>query len=317
MQKLSVTDLYILGMYKNILSGATTVVDHFPPEISRTFYDHPLTSLLEHMNLSHSVSTRQLHWGRNISEEFRNSRGVIPFIIHIGQGSSKELKEELETLNRLGALDSNTVLVDGCHLSCNDLQLIAAKKSSMVWLPTSSQRVLGKQPDIKKILELKIPLTIGTDSSITGSGGFLCELKAAYKYADENLDGMLGASDLVRMATRDAAEIFGIDKYTGTIQAGKRADLIVFRPENEEDPFASLINMQPERFSMIIHKGAMIIGNDEFRKVSSIDFSLYSEVRFNNVSKVLYGRPVQLVERISHKIGQNISFPFFKILSED
>ncbi|HMM61488.1 MAG TPA: hydrolase, partial [Candidatus Rifleibacterium sp.] len=37
LQKLSVTDLYIVGMYKNVLSGVTTVVDHFPAEVSGTF----------------------------------------------------------------------------------------------------------------------------------------------------------------------------------------------------------------------------------------------------------------------------------------
>ena len=67
---------------------------------------------------------------------------------------------------------------------------------------------------------------------------------------------------------------------------------------------------------MIVHQGAMIIGNDEFRKVSSIDFSLYSEVRVNNLAKVLYGRPVQLLERINHKLDKQMNFPFFPIQAE-
>ncbi|MEW6712021.1 MAG: hypothetical protein AB1403_19515, partial [Candidatus Riflebacteria bacterium] len=174
MQRLSVTDLYILGMYKNVLSGATTVVDHFPAEISKTFYQHQLTSLLEHQYLAHSVSEKQLHWGRNIVEEFRQSRGVIPFIIHMGQGTAREIREELETLNRLGALESNTVLVDCCQLNKADLQLIAAKGASIVWLPQASDIVFGRQPDMAAILDLGIPFCIGTESSNTGSKGILC-----------------------------------------------------------------------------------------------------------------------------------------------
>lgn len=317
MQKLSVTDLYILGMYKNILSGATTVVDHFPSEVSKTFSNHPLTSILEHLNLAHSVSTRQLHWGRNIGEEFKNSRGIIPFILHIGQGTAQEIKEELETLNRLGALDSNTVLVDCCHLTMSDLQLVSAKKASIVWLPSSTARMFGKQPDIETILNLNIPLAIGTDSSISGSKGLLNELNTALKYSEENLNGKITPKDLVRMATIDAAKIFGLEKMVGSIQPGKSADMIIFRAEEGKDPFKAFIDLKPEMFSMVIHRGAMIVGNDEFRKFSSIDFSLYSEVRINGTSKILYGRPVQLLDRINHKLGKTVNFKFFPIQPED
>jgi cytosine/adenosine deaminase-related metal-dependent hydrolase len=318
MQRLSVADLYILGMYKNVLSGATTVVDHFPAEISQTFYQHPLTSLLEHLYLAHSVSSKQLHWGRNIVEEYKGSRGVIPFVIHMGQGKDKEIREELEALNRLGALESNTVLVDCCHLNQTDLQLVAAKGSSIVWLPVASERIFGFQPDLRSILELKIPFCIGTDSSITGSGGMLGELKKALKFSQENLEGKLSARDLVKSATIDAAKIFGIEKLVGTIQAGKRADLIVFRCDDDHpDPFKYFIEMKPEHFSIVCHRGSMIVGNDEFRKVSAIDFSQYSEVRVNNSSKILFGHPVQLLERISHKLGRQINFSFFPVQSED
>lgn len=318
MQRLSVTDLYILGMYKNIFSGATTVVDHFPGEISKTFFQHPLTSLVEHLYLTHSVSSRQLHWGRNLTEEYRQTRGIIPFVVHMGQGQSKEIREELETLNRMGALENNTVLADCCFLNETDLQLIASKGASIVWLPSSNQRIFARQPAIDSMIELKIPFCIGTDSSNTGSKGMLSELKAALKYAQENLSGKLSARDLIKSSTIDAAKIFGIEKSSGSIQPGKKADLIVFRCDRDEpDPFSHFINLAPEQLSMVVHQGAMIIGNDEFRRVSAIDFSLYSEVRANNSAKILYGRPVQLLERISHKLGRKIELPFFPIQPEN
>ncbi|MEW6711595.1 MAG: amidohydrolase family protein, partial [Candidatus Riflebacteria bacterium] len=123
--------------------------------------------------------------------------------------------------------------------------------------------------------------------------------------------------DLFKAVTVSPARIFGIEKAVGTIQAGKKADLIVFRTDDEEDPFETFFRLNAEQFSMVVHNGSMIIGNDEFRKVSAIDFSLYSEVRVNNSSKILYGRPVQLIERINHKLGRQMNFPFFPIQAED
>jgi cytosine/adenosine deaminase-related metal-dependent hydrolase len=318
MQKLSVTDLYTLGMYKNVISGATTVVDHFPSEVSKTFQKHQLVSLLEHYYLTHSVSSHQLHWGRNISEEFKNASGIIPFILHIGQGTSKEIREELETLNRLGALGENTILVDGCFLTENDLQLIASKRSSMVWLPKASQRIFAKQPDIEKILELKIPLTIGTDSSVTGSADLLSELRVARDICKNHFNDCLNGEQLLKMVTLDAAKIFGIEKLAGSIEPGKSADFVIFEEaQNCTDHFEHFINLNTEDLSMVVHKGAMVIGNEEFRSFASVDFSLYSEVRFNNSSKILFGRPIQLMDRICHKLDMDLKFPFFPVSGEE
>ncbi|MGM0598511.1 MAG: amidohydrolase family protein [Candidatus Rifleibacteriota bacterium] len=313
MQKLSVTDLYVLGMYKNILSGATTVVDHFPVEISSTFYDHPLTSLVEDFNMVHSVSSKGLEWGRNITEEYRNTRGITPFITHIGQGNSEELTSELETLKRLGALESNTILVDCCFLTDNDLNQIADNKASIVWLPGSSQNIFSHQPNIKKIIELGISLAIGTDGSNTGSGDMLEELRKALDYCRISIVPDFKAKEIIKMATETASEILGINKQVGSIKKGKKANLIVFEAKENEDPFEALLQMNSEELSMVIHNGLMIVGDDRFRKVSAIDFQLYSEVRINDKAKILYGRPLELIDRLSHKLNREIKFPFFNV----
>lgn len=317
LQKMSVTDLYVIGMYKNVISGTTTVVDHFPAEVSATFARHELVSLLDHFYLAHSVSEHQLQWGRNIQEQFSQARGILPFIIHIGEGTSKEFAEELEALNRMGALSRNTVLVNGTFLTDSDLQLVASKGASLVWLPTSSERIFGRQPEIGRILDLGIPLSIGTDASCTGSTNMLAEMKAALAFSQNHLGGRLSARDIVEMTTTTAARIFGIEKQVGVIEPGKRADFVVFEAEEESDIFELFIKTRPEQFSMVVHNGTMITGNDEFRKISSVDFSQYSEVRLNGMAKLLYGRPIQMLDRIRHKLDHEIVFPFFDITAED
>jgi hypothetical protein len=315
MQKLSVTDLYVLGMYKNILSGATSVVDHFPVEISSTFYEHSLTSLVENFNLVHSVSSKGLEWGRNLVEEYKNTKGIIPFITHIGQGNNEELKSELETLKRLGALESNTILVDCCFLTDDDLNQVAGKNASIVWLPGSSRNIFSHQPNIKKILELDISLAIGTDGSNTGSGDMLQELRKALEYCRNSVAPDFRAEEIIKMATKNASEMLGIDKQVGSIKKGKKANFIVFEAEENDDPFETLLQMNAEELSMVIHNGLMIVGDDRFRKVSAIDFRLYSEVRINDKAKLLYGRPLELIDRLCHKLDRKINFPFFNVKS--
>lgn len=219
LQKLSVTDLYIVGMYKNVLSGVTTVVDHFPAEVSGKLLPVMSSSPCS----STSISCIQLriisfHGGRNIQEQFNQARGILPFILHIGEGTSKEITEEIETLNRLGVRPPNTILVNGTHLQDADLQLIASRGCTLVWLPTSSQNIFGRQPDIKRAVELGIPLTLGTDSSVTGSTHLLGELKKALEFSRNHLESMISAKDLVEMTTLNAARAFGLEKQTGTLR---------------------------------------------------------------------------------------------------
>lgn len=315
-QKLSASDLYIVGMYKNVISGATTIVDHYPSEVSSTFTDHELATILKYFYQTHSVSEKRLHWCSNIIEQYRNTQGILPFILHAGEGTSKEISEELDYLNKIDALSKNTVLVDCCHLKESDLQLIASRNASIVWIPESSEKVFAAQPNIKQILELGIKLCIGTDSSNTGTSNMHTAFRTAMKYSAEHLNNAITAKDLVKMATMDAAKIFGIEKITGTIVPGKSSDFIVFA-DNGSDPFENFINLLPKEYSMVLHKGNMIVGNDEFRRLSSIDFSRYSEVKLDGVSKLLFGRPVQLIERIRHKLGKEIVFPFFDVTSDD
>ena len=113
----------------------------------------------------------------------------------------------------------------------------------------------------------------------------------------------------------DAAQIFGIEKEVGSLVPGKRSDFIVFE-DNGSDPFENFMTLMHEDYSMVIHKGNMIVGNDEFRR-TSVDFSRYSEVKLNGATKLLFGRPVQLIERICNKLDKEIVFPFFDVSAED
>ena len=253
-QKLSATDLYIVGMYKNVISGATTIVDHYPSEVSGTFTNHELASILKYFYQAHSVSDKRLHWCHNIAEQYRNTQGILPFIIHAGEGKAKEISEEIDNLNKIDALSKNTVLVDCCYLNDSELQLIASKNASIVWIPESSEKIFGRQPDLKTIRELGIKVCIGTDSSNTGSSNMYTAFKAAKKYSADFLNNSISSKDLVKMATIEAAKIFGLEKEAGSLVPGKSSDFIVFE-DNGSDPFDNFINMKPEDYSMVIHKG--------------------------------------------------------------
>ncbi|MBF0501140.1 MAG: amidohydrolase family protein [Candidatus Riflebacteria bacterium] len=311
-QYLSIADLYALGMYRNAISGVGLVVDHFPREVSGTFLGKPLLAMLEHFFLAHSVSSHALEWGEGLYEEFCQSRGVLPFILHMEEGFDSDIVEEIEVLNRLGALAENTVLVNGIGFSDSDLELIAAKKASVVWTPEANRHIFGSMAPVAKMLDMGIPVVLGTDSPMKGSANLFDELRLARAISHDHLGDRLKSVDLIDMVTRRAAQVFRVGAQRGTIAEGKFADLLIFE-DLKGDPFESFFALTPRDVTILTHRGVLVFGDEAFRNACFVEFDQFSEVLVGGRPKLIWGKPLQLLERISSKLGVPCVFPFLPI----
>lgn len=312
LQRLSAADLYTLGMYRNVLSGVTLVVDHFPREVRATFQGNPLVSLLEHFFLAHSVSAHRLQWGQGIQEEFAQARGILPFILHVGEGTTQELQEECESLNRLGALGENTVLVNPIGLQPAQIEVVAARRASLIWCPCSCQNVFGAHPPLQAAHQAGIRIALGTDRALTHPGTLFDDLRLARRYNQDHLGGIFTDTDLVRMVTSRPAEILGVGKGFGAITPGQAANLLVF-PASEGSPFDSFFALTPGRLSMVIHRGGMVFGDETLRNASALDVGQYSECLVEDQPKILMGRPFHLLDRIENKLEEPVRLPFLPL----
>lgn len=309
-QQLSLADLYTLGFFRNVMSGATTVMDHFPREFNKPFMNKLQVNLLEHYFLAHSAGQRHHNWGCGLEEEFRQSKGVLPFFIHVCEGFSPDIRDEVEILNRMGILSGNTVLVNGPALQDEDVEMIASKKSSFVWCPISTQTIFHQQPPIKTIIEHGIPVAIGTDSAISGSVNLLEDLRFARRFLQPYPD-----KELVKMATIRAAEVLMINKRCGSIAPGKSADFLIFE-DFKNDPFESFFALTPKDIAVVVNQGNLIYGEEMFRSTCSLDFSFYSEIMVKGRPKIIHGKLLQLLDRIEHKLGILPDIPFIPVLHE-
>jgi 5-methylthioadenosine/S-adenosylhomocysteine deaminase len=312
MQHLSVADLYALGMYRNLLSGVTLIVDHFPAEVNGPFRGKPHVSLLEHFFLAHSPTAGSHDWGRNIEEEFRQARGVLPFLLHAAEGFSPQVREDIELLNRLGVLADNTVLITGVGLQEADVELIAAKHVSLIWCPVASQHLYHHQPPIRALRQQGVRLAIGTNSAVSGSVNLFEDLRCARAFAQADPDLGLTDLDLISMVTSQAAALLRIDKQHGAIAPGKFANLLVFE-DPAETPFDRFFSLAPSDLSMVIHQGSLVYGDERFRSACSIEVDNFGEVLVDGVPKILFGKALQLLDRIEYKLGRTDHLPFLPI----
>ena len=148
--------------------------------------------------------------------DFLTSRGINFASWDIGS------KTPVSYINDLGLLGPSTMAIHLINVSSSDLGIIADTQTKVVLCPRSNFNLHKKLPDIDAILNHGIPAALGTDSLAScDSLDILDEMRfTAHHYP------LLNAADIFSMGTVNGAKSLGLDKVTGTLDKGKKADFI-------------------------------------------------------------------------------------------
>ncbi len=194
----------------------------------------------------------------------------LPFSIHVaehreeieflerGAGFCREVLENLgrwtphwtppgttpiRYLDRLQVLDAQTLLVHAVHLTDADWEIVVGKQSPVCFCPRSNRNLNVGRPDIAKALRCGVVAALGTDSLASNTD---LSLFAEAAYILDNYAGV-SPEALVLMMTRGGARALGQEQRFGSIEAGKRANLLA----------VSLPDAVPndQLFETIIHQG--------------------------------------------------------------
>lgn len=162
----------------------------------------------------------------------------IPLHIHLAETKEEIVKirekygqTPTEYLYHLGMFEqSHVLLAHAVHLTRRDLGFLRGMRGGVAHNPVSNLK-LGC--GIAPVMEMKkhgITVGLGTDGA--GSATTLdmfAEIKAAtwMQKLDYGDPTQLSAEEALRMATIESAKLLGIDHEVGTLEAGKKADVIL------------------------------------------------------------------------------------------
>jgi cytosine/adenosine deaminase-related metal-dependent hydrolase len=146
----------------------------------------------------------------------------------------------VEYLDSLGVLDSRTLVVHGVQLGDSALQRLAALGCTLVTCPRSNQWVGVGVPPVDRFFASGVKVAIGTDSLASVEDLNLFEELKTMRW----LAPRVAARDLLESATRTGAEALGLDGELGTIDVGKRAELVAVALERDNRPIE--INSESE-----------------------------------------------------------------------
>jgi cytosine/adenosine deaminase-related metal-dependent hydrolase len=241
-----------VGGLKNVLSGVTTVCHHNP--MHRPLRRRFPVRVVERFGFSHSLHID----GERVAHSYQSTPREWPWIIHAAEGVDEAARSEIDTLDRLGCIGANTVVVHGVACGQRASARLIDAGAGLVWCPSSNQFLFNGTTDVRAFDDAE-RLALGSDSRLSGEGDLLDELAVAHETRQ------LSAEGLARTVTTGAAQILRLPG-AGRLAPGLLADLTVFRA-SAPCPFDNLVRASRTDVRMTMIGGKPCVAEPELQPV--------------------------------------------------
>jgi 5-methylthioadenosine/S-adenosylhomocysteine deaminase len=219
------------------------VADNKTPAAALQFTEKYLTRFRNDPLIVPAVAPHALY--TNSDETLKASRALankydVPLIIHLSE-TKKENDDALSQrhmtptriLDGLGVFQGKSVVAHGVWLTEDDMSILKERGVGVAHCPSSNMKLASGVAPVVRMLSLGINVGLGPDGPAGSNNDFdlFEEMDLAAKLAKvtSNDPQALPAAVALEMATIRGARALGLDRLTGSVETGKRADLIMVR----------------------------------------------------------------------------------------
>jgi 5-methylthioadenosine/S-adenosylhomocysteine deaminase len=172
-------------------------------------------------------------------KKVRERASALNIGIHMHLAESEEtvklVKEkygltEVELLESIGFLKLDVLAAHCIYLSDREMKLMAKRDVKASYNPVANMKIGLGVPKVKDLMGLGVTVGIGTDGPASNNsldmfeGMKVAALLQKVYYRDPTV---LPAQRVLKMATLDGARALGLERVTGSLEVGKRADIIL------------------------------------------------------------------------------------------
>ncbi len=305
---LDVEQLYLLGAYKNVFAGVTTVVDHIPQFVREPFQDNLPVHLLKDYGIAHSPGSFSLNWGEGITREYQRAAAANrPFILHAGEGFDPESRQAVTLLEKEDGLGEHTVIVHGVSFGDSDLDRVAQAGATIVWCPSANLFLYGKTLRVREAMSRGIPILLGTDSAMCGSTTLLAEMQTARAHYQKTYGEEISGDALFQMVTTVPARVLGLP--CGEIAAGRNADLLILKSRHAH-PLEGLAAAGPADVFLVVRGGRPVYGDESLEAVFTSLGVTFDRVTVQGTRKLVTSGYRALLDGIGRALGAPKRFDF-------
>ncbi len=213
------------------------------------------------------------------------NRYKVPFIIHLSE--TKKENDDLQTkrhisptelLESLGALSGRTIAAHGVWVNDADIAILKRRNVGVAHCPSSNMKLASGVAPVMKYLRAGVAIGLGTDG-VAGSNNDVdmfeeMDLAAKLQKVITGDPEALNARQAMEMATILGARAAGMENEIGSLEAGKRADLItISQAEAHAVPMYNVYSqlvyaLKASDVRNVIINGKLVVRN---RKALTID----------------------------------------------
>jgi 5-methylthioadenosine/S-adenosylhomocysteine deaminase len=219
------------------------VADNKTPAEALAFTERFLARFQNDALITAAVAPHALY--TNSDETLKACRALAnkyhaPLIIHLSE-TKKENDDELakrhttptKTLDNLGIWNGRSVAAHAVWVDEADLAILKSRGVGVAHCPSSNMKLASGVAPVTRMLALDLAVGLGPDGPAGSNNDFNMfeemDLAAKLQKVTTMNPQALPASLALEMATIRGARALGMEKEIGSLETGKRADLIVVR----------------------------------------------------------------------------------------
>jgi cytosine/adenosine deaminase-related metal-dependent hydrolase len=192
------------------------------------------------IHASFTVSDELIHEVKKTAERFHS-----PITIHASEGLGdlhhnleNYGKRTIERLSDVGLLGSNVILAHCVHLNSKEIDLIAKTRTGVAHNPMSNMlNAVGVSP-VQQMIAQKVTVGLGNDGYIFDMFENMRTAFLLHRLWSKDPNA-IDSYTVLEMATINGAKLYGMEKDVGSIEVGKKADIILIRPNVLPTPLTS------------------------------------------------------------------------------
>ncbi|RLF58882.1 MAG: S-adenosylhomocysteine deaminase [Thermoplasmata archaeon] len=204
----------------------------YTEELIRQWSEDPLVSVAVEPHSLFTCSPELLVACHDLARRYG-----VPLITHVAETraemeeiQSKYGKTPFAHLDSLGMLGPHLVADHCVHLDHQDMELIINQGVKVIHNPESNMKLASGVAPVPEMIARGITVGLGTDGCASNNNlDLFTEMDTAAKlHKVHNMDTtVMDAVTVFRMATIEGAKALGLDQYVGSLEVGKKADIII------------------------------------------------------------------------------------------
>lgn len=267
------------GIYKNLLNGITTVVNHG----EKLKIPNAVISVLQDNHSLHSIRFEK-NWKLKLNNIFSQKQ---PYVIHAGEGTDHASYREINQLIKMNLFNKSLFTVHGVAMNAEQ----AKNFEALIWCPASNYFLLNKTADIEK-LKATTSILFGTDSTLTACWNLWEHLRRARETR------MMTDKELFETLTKNPAEKWG-QKNIGSISVNNNADIVI--ASTAMKGFDAFYSINPEDILLVLQRGAIRLFDQEIKDqliAGRFPVSRFTKIIVDGRSKFIYGDLPGLIKKV-------------------